>query len=192
MDYQMRMVPRGGAGISNLEYSTWRSTGNAYNFGDSEEEMEETYCQPNNSLGSSLVTHKGGDRLSRRGYWGDIITGPFLVYGLEQKDEVDMSTTKTSRTSQTLAKSRMETIVMRLHEKMSAPPEYRVTIRFLPTNADRDLLEPYDEEDETLFVEKHKRKFQRVFVGCSITHLLTAGLRECLNQIECNLYLETP
>ena len=87
-----------------------------------------------------------------------------------------MSTTKTSRTSQTLAKSRMETIVMRLHEKMSAPPEYRVTIRFLPTNADRDLLEPYDEEDETLFVEKHKRKFQRVFVGCSITHLLTAGL----------------
>ena len=90
--------------------------------------------------------------------------------------QVDMSTTKTSRTSQTLAKSRMETIVMRLHEKMSAPPEYRVTIRFLPTNADRDLLEPYDEEDETLFVEKHKRKFQRVFVGCSITHLVTAGL----------------
>ena len=88
MDYQMRMVPRGGAGISNLEYSTWRSTGNAYNFGDTEDDMEENYCMPNNSLVSSLVTHKGGDRLSRRGYWGDIITGPFLAYGLEQKDEV--------------------------------------------------------------------------------------------------------
>ena len=88
MDYQMRMVDRGGAGISNLEYKTWRSTGNAYNFGDSEDDMEENYCMPNNSLVSSLVTHKGGDRLSRRGYWGDIITGPFMVYGLEQKDEV--------------------------------------------------------------------------------------------------------
>ena len=87
-----------------------------------------------------------------------------------------MSTTKTSRTSQKLALSRMETIVMRIHEKMSAPPEYRVTIRFLPTNADRDILEPYDEDDETLFVEKHKRQFQRVYIGCSITHLLTAGL----------------
>ena len=88
MDHQMRVVTRGGGGISQLEYKTWRSTGNAFNFGESEADMEDNYCMPNNSLVSSLVTHKGGDRLSRRGYWGDIITGPFLVYGLEHKTEV--------------------------------------------------------------------------------------------------------
>ena len=88
LDHQMRVVPRGGAGISQLEYRTWRHTGNAFNFCETEAEMEENYCMPNNSLVSSLVTHKGGDRLSRRGYWGDIITGPFLIYGLEHKTEV--------------------------------------------------------------------------------------------------------
>ena len=86
-----------------------------------------------------------------------------------------MSTTQTSRTSQALSLSRVEAIVKRIHEKMDAPPENRVIIRFLPTNSDRDLLEPFEEDDETLFVEKHRHKFQRVYIGCSITHLLTAG-----------------
>ena len=50
------------------------------------EEMEKK--EPNNSLISSLVTHKEGDRLSRRGYWGDIVTGPFIPFGHEYKKEV--------------------------------------------------------------------------------------------------------
>ena len=86
MDYQLRLVDRGGGCISNLEYKLWRNTGNAFKFVASEEEGEPN--EPNNSLISSLVTHKDGDRLSRRGYWGDIVTGPFIPFGFEFKKEV--------------------------------------------------------------------------------------------------------
>ena len=84
MDYQMRLVDRGGGGISNLEYKDFRTSGNAFNFAEEDEKFE----LPNNCLVSSLVTHQDGDRLSRRGYWGEIITGPFITYGLEYKKEV--------------------------------------------------------------------------------------------------------
>lgn len=84
----MRLVDRGGGGISNLEYTHFRKTGNAFDFNAATEESTEAPHTPNNSLVSSLVTHKDGDRLSRRGYWGDIITGPFITYGLEFKKEV--------------------------------------------------------------------------------------------------------
>ena len=84
MDYQLRLADRGGAGISNLEYKDFRTAGNGTNFCSEDEELK----LPNNSLVSSLVTHPDGDRLSRRGYWGDIITGPFISYGLEYKKEV--------------------------------------------------------------------------------------------------------
>ena len=83
MDYQMRLVDRGGGCISNLEYKRFRNEGNAFDF-----KTEEENYLPNNSLVSSLVTHKDGDRLSRRGYWGDIITGPFITFGHEYKKEV--------------------------------------------------------------------------------------------------------
>ena len=89
MDYQLRLVHRGGGCISNLEYKTWRVSGNAFDFryGKNDDE-EEVGSEPNNSLVSSLVTHKDGDRLSRRGYWGDIITGPFIIYGHDHQDKV--------------------------------------------------------------------------------------------------------
>ena len=70
-------------------------------------------------------------------------------------------------------------------------PEKRVRIRFLPTNTDRDLLEPYDPEDETLFVERCKRKFDRIFIGCSVTNLLTKGLLVCLKPKKVSIYVET-
>ena len=56
--------------------------------GENESEEMEKKKEPNNSLISSLVTHKEGDRLSRRGYWGDIVTGPFIPFGHEYKKEV--------------------------------------------------------------------------------------------------------
>lgn len=96
-----------------------------------------------------------------------------------------MSTTQTSRTSQALSLSRVEAIVKRIHEKMASKSENRVVIRFLPTNSDRDILEPYDEDDETLFVERHRHKFQRIYVGCSITHLLTGGIELIISKILC-------
>jgi hypothetical protein len=37
MDYQLRLVSRGGAGISHKEYCEWRRTGNAFSIHSDEE-----------------------------------------------------------------------------------------------------------------------------------------------------------
>ena len=68
MDYQLRFVDRGGGSISNMEYRLFRNTGNAFQFvskkdenvkeGEEKETEEDEAKYPNNSLISSLVTHK--------------------------------------------------------------------------------------------------------------------------------------
>ena len=105
---------------------------------------------------------------------------------------MDVTTTKTSRSGQALALSRIEAIIKNIEAKMAGPePENRFKLRFLPTNTDRDLLEPYDPTDMTLFVERCSKKFDRVFIGCSVTQLLTKGLLACLKTGKVNVYMET-
>ena len=104
-----------------------------------------------------------------------------------------MDTTKILRTSEKLSQERLEVIIRSIHEKIAKTPENRVVLSFLPTNTDRDILEPYDPEDETLFVSKHKHKFDTVFIGCSVTHLLTKSLIKCLKRPpKMTIHLETP
>ena len=86
-----------------------------------------------------------------------------------------MTKTKVVNTAQNLALSRLEKIFDKLHQKMEMVPDQRVKFKFLPTNTDRDILEPYDPEDETVFVGRNKEKFDRVYIGCSVTNLLTKG-----------------
>lgn len=104
-----------------------------------------------------------------------------------------MNVTKTCRTAQQLALKRVETMVENLHRKMDQPgSEKRICFRFLPTNIDRDLGEAFDPEDMTFFVEKNKEKFDRVFIGCSLTQLLTKGLLACLKRSSgIKIYVET-
>jgi dynein assembly factor 3 len=92
LDYQLRLVDRGGGSVSLNEYSNFRNNGNPFNFYN-EDEKEDTHT-PNNSLMSSLVTHTNGERLSRRGYWGDIVTGPFIPFGHAFSTKVTQFTKK--------------------------------------------------------------------------------------------------
>merc|ERR1711974_298924 len=86
----------------------------------------------------------------------------------------------------------LEALILRVQAKITnLTPEKRVRVRFLPTNTDRDILEPYDPEDETLFVERCKEKFDRVFIGCSVTNLLTKGLLVCFKPKKVSVYVET-
>lgn len=107
--------------------------------------------------------------------------------------QVDMNTTKTARTAQALALERIEKMVENFNRKMEQEPgAKRICFRFLPTNIDRDLGEAFDPEDMTFFVGKNKEKFDRVFIGCSLTQLLTKGLLACLKRTSgIKIYVET-
>ena len=41
-----------------------------------------------------------GKKVAQRGYWGDVVTGPFLSYGFEKSTEVELTTSKIERTTQ--------------------------------------------------------------------------------------------
>jgi hypothetical protein len=80
LDHQLRLVDRGGGLVSLKEYREWRSLGNAYIWDTGEEKRTGN----NPTLLSSIVTRTAASqRTSNRGYWGDVVTGPFLPFGIE-------------------------------------------------------------------------------------------------------------
>lgn len=79
-DFSMKLTDRKHAAIiNNRVYSKWRETGLAFELRDT------NYDTPNKTLASGMVFNdpRNGDKTSRRGYFGDIIVGPYLSYGIE-------------------------------------------------------------------------------------------------------------
>ena len=52
-------------------------------------------------------------------------------------------------------------------------------------------MEPYEEGDETIFVGRNSNLFDRVYIGCSVTQLLTKGLLACLKRAQVQVFVET-
>ncbi|XP_071818838.1 dynein axonemal assembly factor 3-like isoform X2 [Apostichopus japonicus] len=80
-DYNMKLIERGGDVIHKIEYSRWRNSGVAF------EMREGSYIVPNKTLASGLIFKTGGDRVAKRGYWGDIIGSPYLAFGIESENK---------------------------------------------------------------------------------------------------------
>lgn len=74
-DYQMGIKPHVGA----LHFSTfreWRNSGVAFEFGDC------VYSAPNRTMASFVEGREAGrGSVARRGYWGDILVGPYHAVG---------------------------------------------------------------------------------------------------------------
>ena len=83
-DYSMKLIDRKNCSvINNKIYSKWRDTGVAFELRDT------NYDRSNKTLASGMVFNdpRNGDKTSRRGYFGDIIIGPFLSYGIQSENE---------------------------------------------------------------------------------------------------------
>uniref|UniRef100_A0A8C4Q253 Dynein axonemal assembly factor 3 n=1 Tax=Eptatretus burgeri TaxID=7764 RepID=A0A8C4Q253_EPTBU len=80
-DLMMKLHDRGAKLISNREYTRWREKGIAF------EPREGIFEEANKSLASGLLLMHNGERRSARGYWGDIVTGPFVSFGIETEEE---------------------------------------------------------------------------------------------------------
>ena len=168
MDYQFRLVERGGGNISLLEYKEWRKNGIAYVFkDDSEEEIIAT--QPNMTLVSSVknIGKENEKNPSIKSFFGDIVTGPFLSYGLDPSYEaLSVDKTKISRPTQDLSLSRIQDLVMKVEEKMKNKEDevIKIEVVFLPLTAERDIKRSAKEFEE---------KFDVSFIACSVAHLFT-------------------
>ena len=69
--------------IRSDEYLHWRETGVAFHLRD-----DAPYDISNRTLANGVVVRsRGGDIVGHRGYWGDIVSSPFLAFGSFCKDE---------------------------------------------------------------------------------------------------------
>lgn len=76
-DYHMRLKEVAGQ-ISFQEYKHFREHGVAFTW------LETEVCRPNVTLAAGV--YQCGDRYLHRGYLGDIVTSPYISYGLECED----------------------------------------------------------------------------------------------------------
>ncbi|XP_048030248.1 dynein axonemal assembly factor 3-like [Megalobrama amblycephala] len=80
-DLTMKLHQRGCGVISKHQYVKWRETGVAF------EMREGLYQTANQSLLSTRVFNHRGDRVAVRGYWGDIVSSPYLSFGIETENK---------------------------------------------------------------------------------------------------------
>ena len=80
LDYQFKLVDRGGGNVSILEYHTWREGGNAFDFAAGDESSllaAEKASVPNMSLASSLNT-RGPLGGKARAQWDQLQIWPHI------------------------------------------------------------------------------------------------------------------
>ena len=186
MDYQFRLVERGGGNISLMEYKDWRKQGNAYMFQD-DSEGDIAASQPNMTLVSSVkcIGKDNEKHPSSKSFFGDIVTGPFLCYGLDPSYEaLSVDKTKITRPSQELSLSRIQDLVMKIEEKIQIKEDCqtKIEIVFLPLTAERDIKRSSKEFDE---------KFDVCFIACSVAHMFTTEFTKNLISGG-SIILETP
>ncbi|XP_047233641.1 dynein axonemal assembly factor 3-like isoform X3 [Girardinichthys multiradiatus] len=81
-DLRMKLHEKGCGVISKQQYMQWRERGLAF------EMREAVYQIPNPTLLSIRVfSQKKGEKVGVRGYWGDIVSSPYLSFGVESDDK---------------------------------------------------------------------------------------------------------
>ncbi|XP_050305115.1 dynein axonemal assembly factor 3 homolog [Anthonomus grandis grandis] len=77
-DLHMRMHPIGGKQVCNQEYKSFRRTGVAFTW------LESEVSRPNRSLVCAVIPN--GTSFAHYGYLGDMEIGPFVTFGLQCED----------------------------------------------------------------------------------------------------------
>ena len=168
MDYQFRLVERGGGNISLLEYKEWRKQGMAFVY-EAEPEKPNVATQPNMTLVSSVknISREKEKMPSSKSFFGDIVTGPFIPYGLDPKYEaLSVDKTKISRPSQELAITRVTELMENIDKKIGTSDDnsVRIEIVFLPLSAESGIKRSSNE---------FENKFDVSFIACSVAHLFS-------------------
>lgn len=172
---------------------------------------ESDYNIPNITMASfQCFKDTNYDKHLRLGYWGDIVTGPFLSFGVQcEYPEVFKLMNRLHYKS---AIDRSQYNLMSMIYEITTHNQYPLKPR--SSNEDEistDLLidcEDFPDEIDTSFFEikflslqafsnqaslnKFKNQFDVVYAGCALSHVLTPDfLNLCLNE-DSNLILESP
>ena len=179
----MKLAERGFGRLNIHEYGDWRDSGLAFRL------TRQDYTQPNRTLASAFVFQSSdGTKQARRGYWGDIITGPFLAHGLLPIDNDDpemqaKANDKFVKTATDVSEYNVLKLLSHLHEQNNP-----TKIVLLPLNSIGDLCVGSKERYRHL-------QFDLIYLGCGLTHYLKEHEENFSSSImasESTLILELP
>nr|XP_002130641.1 dynein assembly factor 3, axonemal [Ciona intestinalis] len=197
-DLSMKLHELGAKVVTKNEYFRWRENGVAF------ETREGIYDRPNNSMACGiLLKRRDGERVPCRGYWGDMITGPYVAFGLDAEDK-SLFKTANGKPTKTVEDITLHNLTLLFHELSSGQQSIRNDVVAIvePERRDsesevthertshREFYAPIPCEEVCVhflplnFVNELPRKskfknlFNAAFVSASMVHLLVPSLKD--------------
>ncbi|KAI6661550.1 Dynein assembly factor 3, axonemal [Oopsacas minuta] len=135
-DFNMKMLEQTKL-INGHEYCVWRSEGLAFNI-----RSDALYNTPNRSLASGVIIRRHGEEVKIRGYWGDIIVGPFICFGIEtnKKELKEKSSLPHARSSEDIS---VDNLTRYLHQ-MTSHTIYKESIEPMKLEKVYEVSEDYE------------------------------------------------
>ncbi|XP_060950947.1 dynein axonemal assembly factor 3-like [Limanda limanda] len=134
-DLTMKLQDKGCGVINKQQYVKWRERGLAF------EMREGVYQITNPTLLSSRVFRQRGNKVAVRGYWGDIVSSPYLSFGIESDDEslLKRQNAKHIKTAQDISIANVQALFQSLSSRRGCPS---------PSQADTEGQEPSTQIDQ--------------------------------------------
>ena len=165
-DYSMNLKEKAPI-VSWYHYKEWRESGIAFCIRD-----RTTYETPNKTLASGLVFMKDGERIYRRGYWGDIMNSPYITYGTDS-DEASLfakANNVYTKTETDVALHNINSFIQSANTEASEGKTFKnknFKIIFLPLESISSLHRK----------SKFKEKFNLVYFSNSMVHCMDSYLQ---------------
>ncbi|XP_076615769.1 dynein axonemal assembly factor 3 [Chaetodon auriga] len=137
-DLTMKLHAKGCGVISKQQYVQWRERGLAF------EMREGVYQTTNASLLSSRVFRQKGDKVAVRGYWGDVVSSPYLAFGIETDDKSLLKTQNGQhiKTAQDISLANVQALFQSLSSRRGCPTT---------SQSDTEAEEPSPQTDRKSF-----------------------------------------
>ncbi|XP_037611295.1 dynein assembly factor 3, axonemal-like [Sebastes umbrosus] len=188
-DLTMKLHEKGCGVINKQQYTRWRERGLAF------EMREGVYQITNPSLLSSRVFRQKGDKVAVRGYWGDIVSSPYLSFGIETDDKSLLKTQNGQhvKTAQDISFANVQELFRSLSSRRGCPTASQSEAEEPSTEADRkpvtinDLMRlngisvtflPLDSLYKLPEKQKYSHFFNTIYFSASCAHQLGPTMRQ--------------
>ncbi|KAK7919683.1 hypothetical protein WMY93_010967 [Mugilogobius chulae] len=184
-DLTMKLHEKGGRLIHKHQYSQWREGGVAF------EMREGVYQALNPTLLSSRVFSQKGSKVAVTGYWGDIVSSPYLSFGIETDDKSLLKTQNGQhiKTAQDISVANVQTLFQSLYRRQKKPsaPDEDKQVSFTESVTTKDLMHldgisvtflSMDSLAKMPQKEKYSNFFNVIFLSVGCVHQLGPALRQ--------------
>ncbi|XP_041830598.1 dynein assembly factor 3, axonemal-like [Melanotaenia boesemani] len=190
-DLTMKLHEKGCGVINKHQYVRWRAQGLAF------EMREGIYQITNPTLLSSRIFSRRGDKVAVRGYWGDIVSSPYISFGIETDDKSLLKTQNGQhiKTAQDISFANLQALFQSLSSRRSClvtsqsdteaedasthPDQKPVRINdLMDVNGVSVTFLPLDSLQKLWEKKKYSQYFNIIYFSTSCVHQLHPMMRQ--------------